>query len=119
MSAANDVGVLYIELLRKDSLLDTFGRFNLENALRKLASRLVKTLPAGGGLCRRDEGDFVAFLPNKSLEDASKWATSSTSLASLVNIETADGNVSAPLGIRAKVAEIHRQEHEVFSQVTA
>lgn len=116
----NSVGSLvYLEPLRREQLMDAFGKPALTLAVRKFVAQLRRKLPRGGCICRRDEGDYVVFLPDSSLDNATSWANDATATASMIAVKTPDGSAKIPLALRAKAAVLDRQESEVFDRITA
>ncbi len=110
---------VYLEPLRRDQLAETFGKPALDQALRKFVAQLKRSLPKGGCVCRRDEGDYVVFLPKATVDKASSWANDATASAAMIAVKTLDGSAKIPLALRAKVASLDRQESEVFDAITA
>lgn len=98
--------LVYLEPLRLDETLEAFGRAAVDHAVRTLSIKLLGQLPAGGLLCRRREGDLVAFLRDASEEYARRWANEATALASMVPLRTPDGRSRIPFALRAKVARL-------------
>lgn len=104
---AHAVGSLvYLEVLRKDELAQSFGRPALDLATRKFAARARARLPQGSGLTRRDEGDYVALLAGMDEEAARSWANDLVATAAMVPVTTPDGRLRLPLAIRSKVAKV-------------
>jgi GGDEF domain-containing protein len=110
---------VYLEPLRREQLADTFGKSAVDLALRKFVGQLKRSLPKGGCVCRRDEGDYVVFLPKVSLEKATSWANDVTATSAMIAVRTADGSAKIPLALRSKVAAIDRQDSEVFDAISA
>ncbi|MBC8066452.1 MAG: hypothetical protein H7Y17_16595, partial [Chlorobia bacterium] len=110
---------VYLQPLRKEQLTETFGKPAIDQALRKFVSQLRRSLPKGGCICRRDEGDYVVFLPKVGVEKASSWSTEVTASSAMIAIRTPDGSAKIPLALRAKVAAIDRQDSGVFDAITA
>ncbi len=98
--------LVYLEPLRLEETIENFGRPAVDHALRTLAVRLLGQLPAGGLLCRRREGDLVAYLRDVDESFARRWANESTAVASMVPLRTPDGRARIPFGLRAKVARL-------------
>ncbi|MCW5941444.1 MAG: GAF domain-containing protein [Fimbriimonadaceae bacterium] len=94
--------LVYLEPLRRQELLEVFGRAALQRALRDYAHKLRARLPRGGAICRRPEGDYVAFLPEVSESFARSWTNEAAAMASMVAVEGA-GN-RRPLAMRARTA---------------
>jgi GAF domain-containing protein len=111
--------LVYLEPLRREQIAESFGKSALAQALRRFVGKLKRDLPKGGCICRRDEGDYVVFLPATSLAKATSWANEATATAAMVAIKTADGSSKIPLSLRSKVAALDRQEHEVFNAISA
>lgn len=114
-----DGRLVYFEVLRRDELIERFGLPALEQALQRLSSRLRAQLPAGGLVCRRQEGDFIAFVRTDDEEFARLWAGRVAAQASLVCLASADGRHKAPLAVRAKVATIAPQTHQISQEVAS
>ncbi len=110
---------VYLEPLRRDQLTETFGKPAIQIALRKFVAQLKRSLPKGGCICRRDEGDYVVLLPKVGVDQATSWANDVTATSAMIAVRTADGSAKIPLALRAKVAAIDRQESEVFDAITA
>lgn len=112
---ATEGKIVMLEAIRPEELEENFGRPAVEHAMRQLGGRLRAKLPTGGALCRKPQGAYVAYLPQASEEIASRWANDATAIASMIGLSTPDGSARLPLGLRAKVAEIDRQEDEIFT----
>ncbi len=110
---------VYLEPLRREQLIENFGKPALDIALRKFVAQLRRSLPKGGCICRRDEGDYVVFLPKVMVDKASSWANDITASAAMIAVKTLDGSGKIPLALRAKVAALDKQESEVFDALTA
>jgi GGDEF domain-containing protein len=98
--------LVYLEPLQPDELTRAFGRPAFATALRKYGARLNATLPAGGAVCRRSQGDYVVLLPPMSDDNARSWANDAAATASLIGVTTAEGSANVPLAVRAKVAAL-------------
>lgn len=109
---------VYLDVLRREELVDSHGRAAVEFVARKLAGRLRALLPAGGVLCRRPEGDFVAYLRTGDESVARKWATNAAATASLLALTSTDGKTKIPMPIRSKVAQLAPQSNRI-SQVAS
>lgn len=96
--------LVYLEPLRRQELLEVFGRAALQRALRDYAHKLRARLPRGGAICRRPEGDYVAFLPEVGDAFARSWTNEAAAMASMVAVEAA-GN-RRPLAMRARTAPL-------------
>ncbi len=101
---------VHLETLRKEALVEAFGRPAIEHALRKLAVRIRSRLPSGGAVCRRDEMDFVVLLPGMSEAAAAQWANEAATYASMIGLRTPDGSTRIPLAVRARVAPLGSEE---------
>jgi hypothetical protein len=112
VAGRRDGTLVYLEPLKRQQLLDSYGKPALDHALRQYATRVQARLPIGGALCRRFEGDYVAFLPEFGQEAASRWANHVSALASMIGIRTPDGTTRIPLAIRSKVAPLDPQFSE-------
>lgn len=104
--------LVYIEPLRSDEWIQRCGRPAFELALRQYAHRLRTRLPAGGSLLRRNENDFVAYLPGFAESAGRSWANEATVTASLVEIPLPQQTRRTPLAVRAKVAQMDRESAE-------
>lgn len=104
VAEAGEGCMVVLEPLRKDELVEAYGHPAVELALRTLAHRLRPTLPAGGILCRRAEGDFLVFLRETEIEFARRWANEAAATASTVPVATPDGSRRMPLAVRAKAS---------------
>jgi GGDEF domain-containing protein len=109
--------IVVLEVLRKEQLIHSFGRPVVEHAQRQLALRLRAKLPVGGSLCRRSQGDFVAFLPKYTEEFARRWANEVSATASLIGLRTPDGKARIPFAIRAKAATVQKNP-QIIEEVT-
>jgi hypothetical protein len=118
-TAAGNGCLVYLEVLHREKLIGKHGRVPVDFAIRKFAMRLRSRLPQGGLLCRRSEGDFIAFLPDVLPSRASSWATEITATASMVAVTTPDGSTQIPLALRAKVAQLTSQKKQVSQEVPA
>lgn len=98
--------LVYLEVLKKDELSQSFGRPALDLATRKFAARARARLPQGSGLTRRDEGDYVALLAGMDEDAARSWANDLVATAAMVPVTTPDGRLRLPLAIRSKVAKV-------------
>jgi GGDEF domain-containing protein len=110
-SAVQDSGagcLVYMEIPRREELADSYGRAALAQAIAKFAQRIRSRLPAGALLCRRDEGDYVAYLRDMNEEAATSWANEAAATASMIALTTPDGRARIPLALKAKTARIDR-----------
>ncbi len=105
--------LVYFEVPRRESLVEDFGAPAVEQAVKKIANRIRMKLPNGGGLCRRDEGDFVAYLPGTEEAFARRWGNDCAAIVSGLGLRTPDGSARLPLQIRPKTAPINRQKSQV------
>lgn len=105
---------VYLEVIRKEDLVEKFGQPSVDLAVRRLVRKIRSSLPKNSGICRREEGDYVAFLALDSQAAADSWANEALALASLIPLTTADGRAKIPLALKSKVAQIAQQKH-VFS----
>ncbi|MCW5937235.1 MAG: GAF domain-containing protein [Fimbriimonadaceae bacterium] len=96
--------LVYLEVPRREQLVEAHGRTAVDFAVRKFASRLRASLPADGLMCRRPEGDYVAFLRSGDEAKARDWANGAVATASMVALTTPDGRARVPLALKAKVA---------------
>jgi GGDEF domain-containing protein len=98
--------LVYLQPAKREETDETFGRPTVELALRQLALRLRAKLPAGGALCRRPEGDFVAYLPDWEDAAARAWASEASAIASSIGIWVDQDGKRVPIPLRAKVAPV-------------
>ncbi len=98
--------LVYLQPLKVEQMVETFGKPLWENALRTYARRLRARLPVGGAACRRAEGDFVVFLRDVDDKTARSWANEISAMASFIGITLPDHKTRVPLAMRAKVALI-------------
>lgn len=106
---ANEAGdgcFVYLEPLRKDDTVAKYGRPAVTLALRQYAHRLRSRLPEGAALCRRNEGDYIVYLPDPDERVARGWANEAAAMASLIGIPVDENGKRVPLAIRAKVARV-------------
>lgn len=111
--------LVYLEVPGRDELAEAFGKPALEHAIRRFAVRLRSELPLGAALTRRNEGDYVAFVPSNDEEFVRRWANDVAALASMVGVRTPDGRTRIPLALRAKVAPVNQQLHRISSERVA
>ncbi len=109
LSAASG-SLVVLEVLHRDQLALTAGKTALDAAIRRLQVRLRKQLSEEAAMCRRSNGDFLAFLTGTSEAEAQAWANDAATLAALIGVPRIDGAGSTPLAIRAKVAQIAATE---------
>jgi GAF domain-containing protein len=105
--------LVYLEPVRRDEIVAEFGEPAYEHAIRNFARRLKTKLPAGGMLCRRREGDYVAFLRDVTEAFASSWSNEASAMAAMIGVSTPDGRAKIPLALRAKVSMITPQGHQI------
>lgn len=98
--------LVYLEPLRLDQLIQSFGRPAVDHAVRTYTRRLRATLPLGAAMTRRSEGDLAVYLPGEEPEFAREWAHQASGLGALIGLRTPDGAREIPLGFRAKIAPI-------------
>lgn len=98
--------LVYLQPLKVEQMIETFGKPLWENAVRTYARRLRAKLPVGGAACRRSEGDFVVFLRDVDDQTARSWANEVAAMASFIGITMPDNKTRIPLAMRAKVALI-------------
>lgn len=114
--AQQPIGCLvYLDVPRKDEVMERYGKPAFERALRQLALRLKATLPQNGQLCRREDGDYVAYLPGQSDEEARQWGNQALATSALVPLTTPDGRKPMPIRLRAKVAALSPQYDRLSS----
>jgi GGDEF domain-containing protein len=111
--------LVVLDPIRLERLLDTFGRPAVSHALRRFARRVAARLPQGGAVCRRSDGDYLAFLPDCDEAFASLWANELAATASMIGLRTPDGSSRIPLAVRARVAVLDPQSDGIFQGLTA
>lgn len=111
--------LVVLDPIRLEKILDTFGRPAVAHALRRFSRRVAARLPQGGALCRRAEGDFLAFLPECDEAFASRWANEIAATASMIGLRTPDGSNRIPLAIRARIAVLDPQTNGIFEGLAA
>lgn len=111
--------LVVLEVLRREALIESFGSPALSFAVRKLLTRIRARLPHGGAVCLRAQGDYVAYLPRFEPEQATSWANEVSATASMIGILGKDGTSRIPLALRAKVAGLNPQEHELLTNFAA
>lgn len=114
-----DGTLVVLEVLRRDALIETFGRPALEHATRKLAHRLRTKLPPGGAILPREFGEFLVYLPLKSEDWSTSWANEAAATASMIGVRTLDGTTRIPLAMRAKVAPLNRLNDRDLEEIAA
>lgn len=105
--------IVRFECPRLAEVTQEYGELAIELAMRKVANRLRLRLTPGGGLCRRDEGDLIAYLPGESEEFSRRWANESVAAISALALRTPDGRSKLPLSFRPKVAAINQQNDQI------
>ncbi|MFM9872227.1 MAG: GAF domain-containing protein [Fimbriimonadaceae bacterium] len=107
---------VYFDIVNREPLLKEFGKPAVDAAMRKFTHRLRMRLPSGGGMCRRDEGDFVAYLSGQSDDAANRWGNDSAGVLNGLNLTTPDGRHRLGFIVRAKVAPFAPQKPQVSEQ---
>jgi hypothetical protein len=115
---AADGVLVYLEPLKRDQIVAAYGVAAYEAAIRKFAHQVRVKLPAGGCLCRRDQGDFLVFLDTDE-EFARNWANEVAASASFIAISTSDPAKRIPLALRAKVARLTSQTDQLSPEFAA
>ncbi|ARU42063.1 hypothetical protein CCB80_13295 [Armatimonadetes bacterium Uphvl-Ar1] len=110
---------VYFDLPGREVVAKEFGRPAVDAAMRKLTHRLRSKLPSAGGMCRRDEGDFVAYLSGQTDDAAQKWANETAATLNGLELRTPDGRHKLGLMIRAKVAPFSPQKPQVSQESAA
>lgn len=111
--------LVYMEVLRRSDLVEGYGRAAVTHAIATFARRVKAMLPAGCLVCRRDEGDFVAYLRGMDERAAIAWANDAAATASMIGIPTPDKRANIPLAIRAKTAILAPEPAAKRSKVAA
>lgn len=111
--------LVYLEVPRREDLAKTYGSPAIDHAIRRFAVRMRSELPEGAAICRRDQGDYVVYLCSTDEEYVRAWANDVTALASMVGVRTLDGRSRIPLALRAKVALVNQQNHQLSREKAA
>jgi hypothetical protein len=74
-------------------------------AIRQFAHLVRSKLPAKGIVCRRDQGDLIAFLSDMTYESATRWANEIQAIASMVRLP------EGTFRVRTKVAHLPSRIH--------
>ncbi len=119
LDGAADGSLVYLELIRREELVESYGKPAVSYAVRKFATRMRAKLPVGGVMCRREEGDYVVYLRGMDESAARSWANDAAATASMIGITTPDGRARIPLALRAKVAKIATQVCQFSSDKVA
>lgn len=114
-SAQKAGAIVILELLSKQGLLDTCGRYGLERGLTRFARAIHAHLPSGGALCRTRNGDFIVLLPNVVRQAAVKWANEIAAGASMIGVPASKDGRATPLAVQAKVADLSPQTDGVLA----
>jgi GGDEF domain-containing protein len=117
-TAGRDGAYVYLEPLRKEQMITSFGFASYEEALRKLAHQVRAKLPEGSCLCRRDQGDFLVFL-DAGEEFARDWANEVAASASFIALSSSETAKRVPLALRAKVAQMTPQSNRLSKEFAA
>ncbi|MBL8087133.1 MAG: hypothetical protein JNM85_03565 [Chthonomonas sp.] len=104
MNAKPDGCLVYLEPIRREEIVAEYGPPSYEHATTAFARRLRASLPPGGLLCRRGEGDYVVFLRDVAEPFARTWANEATATAAMTAVTTPDGRARIPLAFKAKVS---------------
>ncbi|MBS1723958.1 MAG: GAF domain-containing protein [Armatimonadetes bacterium] len=117
---ANGTGhMVYLEVPRREELVESYGRVAVDFAARRLAARLRTKLPVDSLMCRRAEGDFMVYLRSNDGDFARSWANDAVATAAMTSLTTPDGQTRLPFALRAKVALIAQQSHQISKEATA
>ena len=116
VNEAKEGCLVYMQVLRREDLIETYGSAAVTHAIAKFANRMRAKLPAGAMICRRDEGDFVVLLRTADEQAASSWANDAAATASMIGLTTPDGRSKIPLALRAKTAVLDRQVQDILEQ---
>jgi hypothetical protein len=111
VSHSDEGHLVYLEVLRKEDVIEQIGRPQFEATMRKLAARMRTALPVNGLLCRRVEGDFVVYVPTPDEAEARKWANKATAAASLCSFGAIDSKYQTPVALRSRVARMAQQSN--------
>jgi GAF domain-containing protein/GGDEF domain-containing protein len=110
VQASTEGCLVKFEPLHVDSLVQDFGKSTVDHALATFARKLKSMMPSGALVCRRSEGDYLAFLPDTQEPFARNWANQVCVTASLIALKAPDGKTRVPLGLQAKVSEYSVRE---------
>jgi GAF domain-containing protein len=110
--------IVHLEPLKRDQMIATYGRAAFELAIRKLSRQVRAQLPPGSALCRRDQEDFLVFIDGDE-EFARRWANDVAAGACFITLESTDSVKRIPLALRAKVATMTQQSHEVSEKISS
>lgn len=103
--ASEQDGVLaQFQVLRVEALEASFGKVGMSHAMRQFSQRLRARLPESAGMCRRPQGEFLAFIPKLTPSQAESWVNEVVAYSSMIDLRTPDGNRRIPLSLRGKVA---------------
>ena len=117
---SSGVGYLvYLEVPRREDMVKTYGSPAIDHAIRRFAVRMRAELPEGAAICRRDQGDYVVYIRSTDEQYVRAWANDVTALASMVGVRTLDGRSRIPLALRAKVALVNQQKHQLSREKAA
>jgi GAF domain-containing protein len=111
--------MVLLQPMKRQALEASFGRPAVAHVMRRFTSRLRLRLPQDSALCRRQEGDFLAFLPDVEQAIATRWANEAVAYASMIGLRTPDGAHIVPLSLRARVAPLNQQSNEFLEELTA
>ena len=111
--------LVMLEPIKRNSLIENYGRPAMTHAFRQFATRIRAKLPSGGALCRKGEGGLVVFLPDANEDFAAEWANDAAATASMIGLRTPDGSARIPLPMRAKVARTSQQDSGFLESKTA
>ena len=111
--------LVYLEVPRREEMAKTYGSPAIDHAIRRFAVRMRAELPEGAAICRRDQGDYVVYLRSTDEQYVRAWANDVTALASMVGVRTLDGRSRIPLALRAKVALVNQQNHQLSREKAA
>lgn len=99
-----------LQPIRQDAVVESISRPMHEQAVKKFVRHVRSKLYAGGVVCRRPQGDIVAFLPYQTEHSAQSWANEIAASASLIGVRTYGQAGKVPFAVRAKVAIVTRSE---------
>ncbi len=105
--------MVYLEMLRRDEMIESYGKTAMETASRKLGGKLCSILPTGALLCRRYEGDYVAFIRTDDEAYARSWAATAVTTAAMMTFTSLDGQIKIPVSLRSKVAHYTQQSNQI------
>lgn len=116
VKAADSGSLVVLEVLKRDELVETFGKPALDQATRAFAIKLRAVMPKNGVMCRRADGDFMVLLRGRDEATARTWAARAAATASLIPVAQPGTRKRAPLAVKAKVSVLAQQHDWISSK---